>query len=196
MSEEYQDQNCAGCGQEDSSECTHDCSSCGHSCGQPQDLHEPCNPHSVIRHVIGVVSGKGGVGKCMVTSPAGGHHAPPGLPGRHPGCRRHRSLHPQGLRHPRPGHGQRGGPVSHGVQNRHPGDEHQPAAAQRDGPGHLAGPGHLRRGPAVLDRRAVELRLSVRGHAAGNRRRVPQRVPVHSPGRHRIVVPPPRSWSA
>ena len=68
MSEEYQDQNCAGCGQEDSSECTHDCSSCGHSCGQPQDLHEPCNPHSVIRHVIGVVSGKGGVGKSMVTA--------------------------------------------------------------------------------------------------------------------------------
>ena len=65
--------------------------------------------------------------------------------------RRHRSLHPQGLRHPRPGHRQRGGPVSHGVQNRHSGDEHQPAAAQRDGPGHLAGPGHLRRGPAVLD---------------------------------------------
>ena len=68
MSEEYQDQNCAGCGQEDSSECTHDCSSCGHSCGQPRDLHEPCNPHSVIRHVIGVVSGKGGVGKSMVTA--------------------------------------------------------------------------------------------------------------------------------
>jgi Mrp family chromosome partitioning ATPase len=49
-------------------DCTHDCSSCGHSCGQPQDLRKPCNPHSVIRHVVGVVSGKGGVGKSMVTS--------------------------------------------------------------------------------------------------------------------------------
>ena len=50
-------------------DCTHDCSSCGASCSsrQPQDLREPCNPHSVIRHVIGVVSGKGGVGKSMVT---------------------------------------------------------------------------------------------------------------------------------
>ena len=65
MSEEYEQQ---GCSSADESGCTHDCSTCGHSCGEPQDLHEPCNPHSVIRHVIGVVSGKGGVGKSMVTS--------------------------------------------------------------------------------------------------------------------------------
>ena len=68
MSEEFETQGQSGCGEQNSSGCTHDCSSCGHSCGQPQDLHEPCNPHSVIRHVIGVVSGKGGVGKSMVTS--------------------------------------------------------------------------------------------------------------------------------
>ena len=63
MSEEYEQQGCSGCGSEAEDNCTHDCGSCGHNCGQPQDLHEPCNPHSVIRHVIGVVSGKGGVGK-------------------------------------------------------------------------------------------------------------------------------------
>ncbi len=52
-------------------ECTHDCSTCGASCAgrtAPQDLHEAANPFSKIGHVIGVVSGKGGVGKSMVTS--------------------------------------------------------------------------------------------------------------------------------
>lgn len=68
MSEEYEQQGCSGCGSEAEDSCTHDCGSCGHNCGQPQDLHEPCNPHSVIRHVIGVVSGKGGVGKSTVTA--------------------------------------------------------------------------------------------------------------------------------
>ena len=79
MSEEYEQQGCSGCGSEAEDNCTHDCGSCGHNCGQPQDLHEPCNPHSVIRHVIGVVSGKGGVGKSMVTSHAGRRHGPDGL---------------------------------------------------------------------------------------------------------------------
>ena len=52
------------------SECTHDCSSCGESCGErtaPQDLRKPANPHSHIKKVIAVVSGKGGVGKSAVT---------------------------------------------------------------------------------------------------------------------------------
>ena len=53
------------------SECTHDCSSCGESCGErtaPQDLREPANGLSHIGKVIAVVSGKGGVGKSLVTS--------------------------------------------------------------------------------------------------------------------------------
>ena len=55
------------------SECNHDCSSCSQSCssreGQaPADLHEELNPLSSVRKVIGVVSGKGGVGKSIVTS--------------------------------------------------------------------------------------------------------------------------------
>lgn len=52
------------------SECTHDCSSCGESCGertQPQDLRKPANAQAHIKKVIAVVSGKGGVGKSAVT---------------------------------------------------------------------------------------------------------------------------------
>lgn len=53
------------------SECTHDCSSCGQSCASrtaPQDLHEKLNSMSSVKKVIAVVSGKGGVGKSLVTS--------------------------------------------------------------------------------------------------------------------------------
>ncbi|MBR4096744.1 MAG: Mrp/NBP35 family ATP-binding protein [Oscillospiraceae bacterium] len=52
------------------SECTHDCSSCSANCesrNQPQSLIEPLNAQSSIKKVIGVVSGKGGVGKSLVT---------------------------------------------------------------------------------------------------------------------------------
>ena len=50
--------------------CTHDCSSCGSTCGQDtrkKDFHEAPHELSTIRHVIAVVSGKGGVGKSLVT---------------------------------------------------------------------------------------------------------------------------------
>ena len=46
------------------SECTHDCSSCGESCSSRTKPH----PLSNIKKIIAVVSGKGGVGKSMVTS--------------------------------------------------------------------------------------------------------------------------------
>ncbi len=57
----------------DSSNCTHDCSSCGESCAErtgakKTDFLEPCNSLSTIKQVIAVVSGKGGVGKSLVTS--------------------------------------------------------------------------------------------------------------------------------
>ena len=48
-----------------------DCASCaqGATCGKKQvDLHEPANPYSHVNKVIAVVSGKGGVGKSMVTA--------------------------------------------------------------------------------------------------------------------------------
>ena len=53
------------------SECTHDCSSCGESCSErteAQSFEAPANPLSHIGKVIAVVSGKGGVGKSLVTS--------------------------------------------------------------------------------------------------------------------------------
>ena len=56
------------------SECTHDCSSCGESCAErqePQSLLKEHNPNARVGKVYGVVSGKGGVGKSMVTSQRG-----------------------------------------------------------------------------------------------------------------------------
>lgn len=50
-----------------SEECTHDCSSCSQSC-EERDMRLPQNEYSNIKKVIGVVSGKGGVGKSLVTS--------------------------------------------------------------------------------------------------------------------------------
>lgn len=49
--------------------CSHDCSNCGSSCGsrEPQSLITAPHPNSKIGKVIGVVSGKGGVGKSLVT---------------------------------------------------------------------------------------------------------------------------------
>ena len=47
------------------------CSSCAHagSCSSAKkDLKAPANPYSQVKKVIGVVSGKGGVGKSMVTA--------------------------------------------------------------------------------------------------------------------------------
>lgn len=51
--------------------CNHDCNNCGANCGertQPQDFREKPHQLSHIKKVIGVVSGKGGVGKSLVTS--------------------------------------------------------------------------------------------------------------------------------
>jgi len=53
------------------SECTHDCSTCGADCasrGKPESLLEKQNAFSNVKKVIAVVSGKGGVGKSLVTS--------------------------------------------------------------------------------------------------------------------------------
>lgn len=53
------------------SECNNDCSSCKESCSSrtaPADMHIETNPMSSVKKVIGIVSGKGGVGKSLVTS--------------------------------------------------------------------------------------------------------------------------------
>ena len=55
---------------ENSEECTHDCSNCSANCSSkknPADFIEKPHAQSSIKHVIGVVSGKGGVGKSLVT---------------------------------------------------------------------------------------------------------------------------------
>lgn len=51
--------------------CSHDCSTCGQNCpsrNTPQDFHVEPHEASHIKKVIGIVSGKGGVGKSLVTS--------------------------------------------------------------------------------------------------------------------------------
>lgn len=54
------------------SDCNHDCGSCSATCGERQEdpgiKKAPMNDLSDVRKVIGVVSGKGGVGKSSVTS--------------------------------------------------------------------------------------------------------------------------------
>ena len=53
------------------SECTHNCSTCGEACAsrkEPESLIKQPHALSHIGKVFGIVSGKGGVGKSMVTS--------------------------------------------------------------------------------------------------------------------------------
>ncbi len=56
-------------------ECTHDCSTCEANCSSREegnvsmeDFRAKLNENSKVRKVIGVISGKGGVGKSFVTS--------------------------------------------------------------------------------------------------------------------------------
>ena len=50
--------------------CTHDCSTCGANCSsrEAEPMLKPAHPKSHVKKVIGVVSGKGGVGKSLVSS--------------------------------------------------------------------------------------------------------------------------------
>ena len=56
------------------SECTHDCSTCGANCPSRQqqkpanEFEAPMNALSKVKKVYGIVSGKGGVGKSLITS--------------------------------------------------------------------------------------------------------------------------------
>ncbi len=51
-----------------SENCTHDCSTCGESCSERKSFLEAPHELSSVKKVIAVVSGKGGVGKSLVTS--------------------------------------------------------------------------------------------------------------------------------
>ena len=61
MTEEQKTEGCS------ESACS-SCSQAGSCSSKKVDLHEPANAHSSIGKVIGVVSGKGGVGKSMISS--------------------------------------------------------------------------------------------------------------------------------
>lgn len=52
------------------SECTHDCSNCSENCSERENesMLKPLHKNARVKHVIGVMSGKGGVGKSLVTS--------------------------------------------------------------------------------------------------------------------------------
>ena len=52
------------------SDCTHDCSTCGEACAsrEQESLKKPLREGASVKKVIAVVSGKGGVGKSLVTS--------------------------------------------------------------------------------------------------------------------------------
>ena len=53
-----------------SENCSHNCSSCGKSCGsrKKESMLKACHKDASVKKVIGVVSGKGGVGKSLTTS--------------------------------------------------------------------------------------------------------------------------------
>ena len=51
----------------ENNDCTHDCSTCGSSC-KSKDLRANLREGSCVKKVIGIVSGKGGVGKSLVTA--------------------------------------------------------------------------------------------------------------------------------
>ena len=143
------------------SECTHDCSSCGESCGertQPQSFLKEHNPAARVGKIFGVVSGKGGVGKSMVTSQLA--------------VLMHRLGHKTGVLD-----ADVTGPSipkAFGVHQRALGDERGMLPVETasgiqlmsvnlllDGPGFVARPGHWRGSHPVLDRRDLGRRLFV-----------------------------------
>ena len=56
-------------------ECTHDCSSCSSNCSSrdAKSFIKPLHPDAKVRRVVAVASGKGGVGKSLVTALLAAH---------------------------------------------------------------------------------------------------------------------------
>ena len=73
------------------------CEGCGQK--QPQSLMAEPNVFSDVKHVIGAVSGKGGVGKSFVTGSLANLMASKGYKSGHYGCGYHRSVHPEDVWH-------------------------------------------------------------------------------------------------
>ena len=82
--------------------CDHNCAQCMEDCAErteaAHDFSEKLNPLSSVKKVIGVVSGKGGVGKSLVTSLLA-VAMKAGLPDSHHGRGHHRILHSQDVWH-------------------------------------------------------------------------------------------------
>ncbi len=64
---EVVEEEASSCPQEGCEGCSGSCEGCSGSC-ERQDLRAQANPQSHVKRVIGVVSGKGGVGKSLITS--------------------------------------------------------------------------------------------------------------------------------
>lgn len=65
-----------------SEECSHDCNNCSSNCSErskKQDFSAPQNPNSNVKKVIAIASGKGGVGKSLVTAMLAASAAKKGL---------------------------------------------------------------------------------------------------------------------
>ena len=68
------------------SECTHDCSTCGESCGERKEANvfekKPLRPGCRVGKVYGIVSGKGGAAERLQRGHSGrGHYRPLHSPG-------------------------------------------------------------------------------------------------------------------
>ena len=111
--------------------CTHDCSTCTQNCDSretsPADFRKKPHEMSSIKKVIGVISGKGGVGKSLVTSMLA---VEMNRLGYHSRRRHHGPLHPQGLRPDRKGAGHRVWPLARPQQVWHRHHVGQSAAAR------------------------------------------------------------------
>ena len=76
------------------------CAGCAHAStctSQKKDFRKPANPYSAVRKVIGVISGKGGVGKSMVTASLARMMIEKGYTA---GCRYHRAIDPEDVWNP------------------------------------------------------------------------------------------------
>ena len=112
------------------SDCNHDCSSCGESCSErePGSLLAKLSEGSSVKKVIGIVSGKGGVGKSMVTSQLAMLSERRGYRTAVLDADITGSFHPQGIWHHRKGFRQRNRFVPRERNERYSGHVRQPAA--------------------------------------------------------------------
>ena len=170
------------------------CEGCSHANGGGIPKEE-LNAYSDIKKVIGVVSGKGGVGKSFVTASLANEMASkgyrvgildaditgPSIP-RMYGIKGSATADDNGIY-----------PIltKNDIENY----VHQSASAAGGGSGHLERSDPCQHGKAVLDRCYMgRAGLSVRGYASGNRRCSADCVPVSAGGRYCHCVICPRIW--